>query len=223
VSVVQLSPRCRVVGRFAVRGRVGSNVVRFDRRLQGRRLPAGTYQLQLRAPGVATRRVTVVISDAARPSAAAIAVARRRNVCSAEQAQVLGGIGSLAPGAAAESAPGAPGAATGPDGGSEPGTETESAPSPSQPVASRSVSEGEPDEGVGIEAFSPGRLAEDVPESLLGSLLLIVAVLLLALAALPRVVIPDPRLGRLLVGRRVEVAAIGASLFLGVLLVVGLA
>ena len=86
-----------------------------------------------------------------------------------------------------------------------------------------SVSAGEPDEGLGIEAFTPGRLADEVPESLLGSLLLIVAVLLLALAVLPRVAIPDPRLGRLLGARRVELAAVGASLFLGVLLVVGLA
>lgn len=135
---------------------------------------------------------------------------------------MVGGIGSIDSGSA-ESAPGAPGAQTGPDAASEPGTETGSSPSPSQPVASRSVSAGEPDEGLGIEAFTPGRLADEVPESLLGSLLLIVAVLLLALAALPRVAIPDPRLGRMLGARRVELAAVGASLFLGVLLVVGLA
>lgn len=218
MSVVQLSPRCRVVGRFAVRGRVGSNVVRFDRRFQGRMLPTGTYQLQLRAPGATTRRIIVVISDSARLSSAAIAAARRRNVCTAEQAQVVGGIGSLVPGAAEESAPGA---GSERDASSEAGTETGSG--PNQRVASRSVSEGAPDEGVGIEAFSPGRLADEVPESLLGSLLLIVAVLLLALAALPRVAVPDPRLGRLLGARRVELAAAGASLFLGVLVVVGLA
>ena len=117
------------------------------------------------------------------------------------------------PGAASPAVVGVAGA----QGGRSGGDRSQSVASPS------SVSAGEPDEGLGIEAFTPGRLADEVPESLLGSLLLVVAVLLLALAALPRVVIPDPRLGRLLVARRVELAAVGASLFLGVLLVVGLA
>lgn len=186
--------------------------MRFDRRFQGRRLPAGTYELRLRSPGIPTRRLTVVISNSARPSPDEIATARKRNVCRA--GQVLGatsfesGVAAGEPGLAA---PGAKSAAQ--------DERVESA-GAAQPAGF----EAEPDEGsgFGFRAFSPGRLAEEVPQSPLGSVLLALAVLLLGVALLPRVAIPDPRLGRLLVAKRIEVAAVGASLFLGVLLVIGL-
>lgn len=186
--------------------------MRFDRRFQGRRLPAGTYELRLRSPGIPTRRLTVVISNSARPSPDEIATARKRNVCRA--GQVLGATSFESGVAAGEPGLAAPGA----KGGAQ-DERVESA-GAAQPAGF----EAEPDEGsgFGFRAFSPGRLAEEVPQSPLGSVLLALAVLLLGVALLPRVAIPDPRLGRLLVAKRIEVAAVGASLFLGVLLVIGL-
>lgn len=174
-------------------------------------MPAGTYELQLRAPGAATRRLRVVLFGSTRPSAAALAEARTRNVCAA--ARVSGEPGPLEVGAFGEPDVTVQGGVLGAT------SDRDRVGSGALPTTDETASGAD----LGIEAFSPGRLAEEVPKSLLGTLLVAVALLLLGIAVLPRSAIPDPRLGQLLVARRVEVAAAGASLFLGVLVVIGLA
>ena len=68
IRVVRGAPVCRVVGSFWIRGRMGSNTLRFDGTLGKLRLRPGTYELQVRAPGALSRRVWVRISDAGRLS-----------------------------------------------------------------------------------------------------------------------------------------------------------
>jgi hypothetical protein len=79
------------------------------------------------------------------------------------------------------------------------------------------------DEGFDVTSSAADRVAAAVPQSPLGRWVLGFALLVLAIAALPRHLIPDGRLGYLLATRRIEVAALGGSLFLGVVVVLGLA
>ncbi|MGZ8794281.1 MAG: hypothetical protein ACXW0F_06535 [Gaiellaceae bacterium] len=83
VLVDELAPDCRYVGKFLARGRAGQNSVRFRGRLRGRQLEAGTYRLTAHPRG---RRippltgVTVAIFDGS-PAPAEIAAASARNTC----------------------------------------------------------------------------------------------------------------------------------------------
>ena len=211
VDVVQVAPVCRLVGSFAIRGRAGSNALRFDRHFQGRRLPAGTYELRLRSPGTATRRLKVVISDSARLSPAALATARQRNVCAAPpvyvegiETSIFGPPGFLAPGSA--------------NGG---GASTERV--RSEGAVLSAVYEGNNGDGFDFTSSTVGRLTEEVSQSPLGRLLVCLALVFFAIAAFPRNMVRTPVLGPLVAARRIELAAVGASLFVGVLLVLGLA
>jgi hypothetical protein len=51
VLVHELAPMCRMVGRYRLAARPGTNVVRLPRRVAGRHLGAGTYALVGRRPG----------------------------------------------------------------------------------------------------------------------------------------------------------------------------
>jgi hypothetical protein len=78
--VIEVFPVCRVVGSFTVRGHRGINRFRFNGRVHGERLPAGTYQIGLHTKRGRLLRVTIAIFDA--PVArSAVASARKRNVC----------------------------------------------------------------------------------------------------------------------------------------------
>src|SRR5207248_5495432 len=82
-TVVEVFPLCRVVGSFTVRGHAGRNRFRFNGRVHGKRLPAGTYQIGLRTKRGRLLRVTIAIFDAPISSTSAVAAARTRNVCGA--------------------------------------------------------------------------------------------------------------------------------------------
>jgi hypothetical protein len=81
--VDELSPECRYVGQFLVRGRAGRNEVRFGGRLRGRSLEPGTYRLTAHPRGNRARRLTgatvVILEHPLGP--AEIAAARARNTC----------------------------------------------------------------------------------------------------------------------------------------------
>jgi len=66
-----------------VRGHKGLNRFRFNGRVRGKLLPAGTYQIVLRTKRGRLLRVTVAIFDAPVSSSADVASARKRNVCGA--------------------------------------------------------------------------------------------------------------------------------------------
>jgi hypothetical protein len=80
--VEELSPHCRYVGKFLVRGRSGRNVVRFRGRLRGRALPPGTYRVTAWMRGHRARQIRTTIVVFARPAGRAeIASARLRDTC----------------------------------------------------------------------------------------------------------------------------------------------
>jgi hypothetical protein len=90
-TVVEVFPRCRVVGSFTVRGHRGVNRFRFNARVRGTRLPTGTYQIGLRTKRNRLLRVTIAIFDAPVSSLSAVAAARKRNVCGSTAASPFPG------------------------------------------------------------------------------------------------------------------------------------
>lgn len=70
---------------------------------------------------------------------------------------------------------------------------------------------------------SAGGLAGGLPRSPLGLLLLGLAALLVAIAAIPRDVIPDRRLGALVADRRLELVSVGVTIFVTAVLTLALA
>jgi hypothetical protein len=105
--VEEISPHCRYVGRFLVRGRSGRNVVRFRGRLRGRALPPGTYRVTAWVRGQTARQIKTTVVVFARPAGRAeIASARLRNACEGalESTGIHGPMGGVA-GARASLAP----------------------------------------------------------------------------------------------------------------------
>jgi hypothetical protein len=97
--VEELSPHCRYVGKFLVRGRSGRNVVRFRGRLRGRALPPGTYRVTAWVRGHRARQIRTTIVVLARPAGRAeIASARLRDTCEGalESTGVGGPMGGVA-------------------------------------------------------------------------------------------------------------------------------
>lgn len=94
---------------------------------------------------------------------------------------------------------------------------------PSGSTVLSAVYEGDDGDGFDFTSSTVGRLTEEASQSPLGRLLIGLALLLFVIAAFPRKVVRAPILGHVVAARRVEVAAIGASLFVGVFVVLGLA
>jgi hypothetical protein len=198
-TVLQVSPVCRVVGRFRVQGHAGLNRVKFNGRVHGAQLGAGTYRISARARGSGTvLRVTVVIVDARAPSQAELALARRSNVC--RSAGVLGAsstrgsfAGAAGGGGHANQAPSTIVRHQRASGGESPDEVAPSGTDHGRPVA---------------EALSSAadKASNPVVIALFG-----LAVLILGLAALPRSVVPDPRVTALVVSHRLELAVAGTA------------
>jgi hypothetical protein len=200
--VRQVSPVCRVAGRFSVRAHAGRNRVRIPGRVASLgSLDPGTYRIAARTgEGNFLRRVTIVVVDAGPPSPAELAAARAANVCQASARL-------------ASAANGTTGASN--TSGVTGGQTLESSPTPDLPSASG------PD--TGTDTHTGGVLASSVEKATravrpLLVALLSVAILLLGLASLPQVAVPESRAGHLLVRHRVEIAGLGAAALLAVLI-----
>jgi hypothetical protein len=196
-SVDELSPDCRYVGKFLVRGRAGRNEVRFRGRVRGRALDVGTYRLTAHPRGNRARRltgVTVVMLEHP-PGPAEIAAARARNTCP-------GGVPPSVRAAGLVSGSGA----NGPTGGVA-GVQASS--SARQPF----VDEAPGPLGTAVETIQSA--AEAVPPVLFA--LAALAVLLLALAAMPQPV-RTSRAGAALVHHRGTLALAGVGVLIAALL-----
>jgi hypothetical protein len=100
VTVLELSPSCRLAGKYRVRGRKGLNVFRFQGRLHGRRLSPGTYLLIGHSVRSGRRlfRVRLVIVSGANPKASMLKAAGHLNACSVPAFAQMVGIFTQAPG-----------------------------------------------------------------------------------------------------------------------------
>jgi hypothetical protein len=196
-TVVEVFPRCRVVGFFTVRGHAGINRFRFNGRVHGKRLPAGTYQLGLRTRRGRLLRVTVAILDSA-GSPSAVRAARKRNVCGASTSFSFSFSFSPSLGFVPPVVEGSSAAA-----GSSP-----------SPAAHHVL-------GVDITALAPPTLAKEIGKSPFAFVALGLAVLLLGLAAVPQAAIPGARTADLLARRRsVMIFAGGLAVAAGVIFLV---
>jgi len=191
--VEQVSPVCRIAGRFAVNGRAGLNRIRFPRPASSRRLQPGTYRIRAHTPaGSLVQRVTIVVFDRGAPTHDQIVAARASNVCSTS-ARLAAASGST--GAVKTSSVTSPPLTAG----------HPSASGPSEEANSRSG---------GVLGSSVEKAARAVQPVLVA--LLALAIALLGIAALPRLVLPDSRANELLAEHRAEIAGLGAAAFVAV-------
>ena len=183
-TVVEVFPRCQVVGHFTVRGHAGVNRFRFNGRVHGKPLPGGTYQIGLRARRGRLLRVTIAIFDSAVISPSLVAAAKKRNVCgattslSASLGSDLGGVEGRS--AAAESS--------------------------SSRVSHHVL-------GVDVTGVAPQRLLTEIAKSPFGTIALGLAVLLFGLAMMPEAATPGPRTADLLARRRSAMILAGGVAF----------
>jgi hypothetical protein len=191
-TITQVSPTCSVVGSFTVPGHKGVNKVPFRGRFRGRQLPAGTYEVSARTRGGEdVLRLTIVVVDSGVPSPMQLAEARSSNVCAARAALASGlsnGFGIV---------------------GGAAGSNAEIVRNQKQGLPSTS---GDDHAGSALGVFSPSEVSKNARNPLVIAALA-AAALLLALAALPREALPDPRLNDALARHRVEVAVAGAGAF----------
>jgi hypothetical protein len=191
--VTEVSPVCRVVGRFTVLGHAGVNRFRFAGRVARKKLGAGTYQISVRVPGgPVVRRITLIVVGRGVPSRAELTSARTLNAC------VRGGTATT--------------------GASNSGFLAGSGPEPGVTLPPQDSSAGGPLRGSGSGTDSGGVLGSNIEKTVRALrpaliALLLAAIVLLGIASLPRFAVPGPRAHELLAQHRLEIAGVGAALF----------
>jgi type IV secretory pathway TrbD component len=196
-TVKQVSPVCRPVGHFSYRGHAGFNRVRFDGKLRGAELAPGTYRISARTrAGRTIPRVIVVIVDAGPPTGAELAAARASNVCSGS-ASAAGSTGASNSGALASA------------------EHLQRSLQPQSGTLAIALAKGANSHS-GVLAASLEKTAEALRPMII--VLLGLAILLLAVASLPRTAVSDPRLHDALARHRMDVASMGAAALVAVVL-----
>jgi hypothetical protein len=192
-----VSPVCRIAAKFRVNGHAGTNHVTIGNGAHGAQLTPGTYRIVGRTrSGRTVLRQTLVVVDARAPSRAELAFARRSNVCGASG--VLG--------AAATSGSLASASLFGPGG-------------PSQSTITRNQRQsGEPGNSPSSDNGGGRPIASDLTEAVKRAAnpiviaLLLLAVLIFGVAALPRAVVADPRMMAAVASHRAELAVAGTGI-----------
>jgi len=199
--VKQVSPTCRIAGHFSVPGHAGLNRVRFPGRAKHLQLGAGTYRISARtAAGRLLRRVTIVVVEGGTPSSSELSSARAANVCTSVSSLASAGAAGGLPGASNTSlsvghasASGAPAQGTNTHSGAATG------------VATGRV--------LGSTVAKAARAIQPLIVALLA-----LAILLLGLASLPGMALPESRTSDLLARHRIEIAGLGAAAFAAVVI-----
>jgi hypothetical protein len=194
-TVRQVSPVCRVAERFTVKGHAGRNRVRVPAGAKPGQLGPGTYSIFARTrSGELIRRVTIVVVGGERvPSRHELAAALTSNVCAAATSFAAADISTGAPNQPVQRAlsPGTTRLASGSDNGTS---------SNSGAVLGSAVE----------------KAAQTIRPLLVA--LLALSILLLAVASLPLMAVPEARTGDLLARHRTEIAGLGAAAFVAVLI-----
>jgi len=188
--VKQVSPVCRIAGRFTVNGHVGLNRVRFPVRASKLRLDPGTYWVtENTRAGRVVQRVIIVVVDGGAPTRGEIAAARASNLCTAASGSTGSNTSDIS---------GSPQAVQ------RPFTTAEqpSAGGPSEVQSSHSGA---------VLAASVEKAVRAVRPALVA--LLALAIVLLGLASLPQTALPDARANEPLARHRLEIAGLGTVAF----------
>ena len=182
--VKQVSPVCRIVGRFAVNGHAGRNRIQFPGPTSRLELGPGTYRISAYTrTGQLVQRVTIVVFDGSPPSSDAVAAARAANACTAASlASVSASTGAANTGSVS------------------------SAGTPSEQSAGGPV--GAITHSGGVLGSAVERATRAVSPLLVA--LLALAIVLLGLASLPRLAFVESRANELLARHRLEIAGSGA-------------
>jgi len=201
--VKQVSPMCRIAGHVLVQGHAGLNRVRFPRRAKDLQLGPGTYRISARTrAGRLLRRVTIVVVEGGTPSSSEVSSARAANVCTS--------VSSLA----------SAGAAAGPTGASNTSLSVGHASASGAPAQGTNTHSGA---GTGVGAGTGRVLGTTVAKAAraiqpLLVALLALAIVLLGLASLPGMALPESRTSDLLARHRIEIAGLGAAAFAAVVI-----
>jgi hypothetical protein len=203
--VNQLAPACVGIGRFSVAAHAGVNHVRFAGRLHGRQLAPGTYRISVRTPsGHVIRRITLVVVGGSAPSRGELRALRAANACH----------GGNAPTSSAYSTGTGGGTSAMPTDGATAGMPAQPLPRPATKPAGAGIGVPTPDINSGVLASSVEKTAQAIRPLLVA--LLALSILLLGVASLPRVAVPEPRVHDLLARHRVEIAGLGAAALVAV-------
>ncbi|HEY8725289.1 MAG TPA: hypothetical protein VIL91_01140 [Gaiellaceae bacterium] len=198
----QVSPVCRIAGHFAVNGHAGRNRIRFPSRGSNLQLDPGTYRITARTrAGQVVQRVTIVVVEGGAPTRDQIIAARASNVCTPA-------------GRLAAAASGPTGASNTSNVSSSP-QEVQRSFTPGQPSAS-GLSEGGNSHSGAVLASSVEKAARAVRPVLVA--LLALAIVLLGIASLPRLAVPESRANELLARHRIEIAGLGTAAFVAVVI-----
>ena len=195
ITVVQVSPVCRIAAKFRVGGRAGTNRVTIGHGAHGTELTPGTYRVvgRTRNGRVVLRQIVVVVQARA-PSPAALAFARRSNVCGARG---VIGAGSTTGSLASASLAG-------------PGSRSQSTITRDQRQSGEAEASGDARGGRPLTSGISDAVAQAARDPLV-ILLLGLAALVFAVAAMPRAAIADPRLLATVVSHRAALAVTGAA------------
>ncbi len=198
-TFVRVSPDCRLAGRIRVGGHAGTNHFPFTGRVHGTQLAPGTYRIRARTKrGGTLLRTTLVIVEGTPPSPDELAAARSRNTCPSR-----GTIGLSTTRAGTATATGAL-------------TSSGTLGSSTEIVRNQNTDETRPGQsgvadatGTHSSASAPLSVKSAATNPLVVAFLGL-AVLLLGLAALPRAVVPDPRMTEVVAHHRATLALGGA-------------
>lgn len=198
-TFVRVSPDCRLAGRIRVGGHAGTNHFPFTGRVHGTQLAPGTYRIRARTKrGGTLLRTTLVIVEGTPPSPDELAAARSRNTCPSR-----GTIGLSTTRAGTATATGAL-------------TSSGTLGSSTEIVRNQNTDETRPGQsgvadatGTHSSASAPLSVKSAATNPLVVAFLGL-AVLLLGLAALPRAVVPDPRMTEVVADHRATLALGGA-------------
>lgn len=193
-TVNQVSPACVGIGHFAVKGHAGLNRVRFAGRVRGKMLGPGTYRISARtAAGRVLRRVTLVVVGGSAPSRSELRALRAANTCTGENGTSTAAV-----------------TGTGGDGSSAaPGQNLPHPLAQAPKLSSGLPAAREPNLHSGVLATSVEKTAKAIRPLLVA--LLALAILLLAIASVPRLGVAEPRFNYLLARHRLELAGLGAA------------
>ena len=194
---MQIAPLCRTAGRIVVRGHAGRNVVRFRGRVGGHMLVPGTYRITPRLrSGTQLKSLVLVVVAGRAPARGELAAARAADACAAAweatgSARFAAWIFQPTPAGSA-------------------GTKLAAGATASKSDLSRL--------GGILGANFAQALQDPTSVSPVLLILLAIAIFLLGLAALPRSVVASPVLAEQLTRRRLDLALVGTTTLLAVVL-----
>jgi hypothetical protein len=199
--VQQVSPTCRIAGRFSLQGHVGLNRVRFPGRPSRWHLDPGTYRISARTPGGRLlRRVTLIVVSSGLPTSDEVSSARAANVCTS--ASRLASAGST--GAANTTLSGGQELAAG------------SSTTPKTQTSASGPADGTNSHSEAVLGTTVEKAARAIHPWLVA--LLALAIVLLGMASLPRMAFTESA-NELLARHRVEIVGLGAAALVAVVIV----